>query len=104
MSDPGISYRGKDEVKSWKENQDPIKKFEKRILESGLAKEDELKKIEAEVKKEVDDAIQQAKNDPLVDEKELPDDCYVQWNSTVRIPGFLKFAPHTHKGHHKASN
>jgi len=43
MSDPGISYRSKDEVMDVRENRDPINKVKKIIFENNVASEDELR-------------------------------------------------------------
>ena len=43
MSDPGISYRSKDEVMEVREKRDPINKVKKLILENNVATEDELR-------------------------------------------------------------
>lgn len=104
MSDPGYSYRSKDEIKSWRENKDPIKKFESRIIQSGLAKEEELKKIDEEAKKEVDVAVKQAKEDPPIEDKELISDCYVRYSDPVKLPGYWKFSRHTHFGFYKGAS
>lgn len=104
MSDPGYSYRNKDEIKQWRDTRDPIKKFEKRIIDSGLVKEEELKKIELECKKEVEKAAEQARKDPDLPIKELECDCYVQYSAPVRLPGLLKFSKHNHFGFHKAAS
>lgn len=104
MSDPGVSYRTKDEVTSWRTQRDPIKKFESRIISSDLAKEEDLKMIEKETKKEVEKAVAQAKNDPNLDVKELTSDCYVQYAEPVRLPGVFKFDSHKHYGFYKATS
>ncbi|VDL77314.1 unnamed protein product [Nippostrongylus brasiliensis] len=57
MSDPGTSYRTRDEIQEVRKTRDPITGFKDRIITSGLAKEDELKAIDKEVRKEVDEAV-----------------------------------------------
>lgn len=104
MSDPGKSYRTQDEVKSWRDHKDPIKKFKARIVEAGLVKEEDLKKIEKEAKLEVEKAIEQAKNDKHVDIKELGSDCYVHYSEPVRLPGVFKYDKHQHFGFYKATS
>lgn len=62
-SDPG-RYRTKEEVESWKAK-DPIERLKKYMLENKVATEDEIKAIEDEVKKAVDEAVVFAENSPL---------------------------------------
>merc|ERR1711942_393031 len=54
MSDPGTSYRSRDEVQEVSQSRDPITGFRERIVGSGLAGQAEVKKIEQQVKKDVD--------------------------------------------------
>ncbi|OWF49774.1 pyruvate dehydrogenase E1 component subunit alpha, mitochondrial-like [Mizuhopecten yessoensis] len=63
MSDPGTSYRSREEVKEVREKKDPITTFKEKLLSSNLATADELKKIDTEVRKEVEAAAELAKND-----------------------------------------
>ena len=46
MSDPGVSYRTKDEVKSIRETRDPIEIAREIILDNSWAQESELKDYE----------------------------------------------------------
>ena len=62
MSDP-LKYRSKDEAEKAK-LRDPITIYEKRLLEKGLVKQDEIDAMTAEVANEVDEAIRQADADP----------------------------------------
>src|SRR4051812_39345645 len=57
MSDPGTSYRKRDEIDDVRKNRDPISHFKDRILKANLVSEDELKKIETEIVKEVSEAV-----------------------------------------------
>lgn len=66
MSDPGTSYRTREEIQEVRKHRDPITGFKDRILTAGLAKEDELKAIDKEVRKEVDEAVKIAHTAPLM--------------------------------------
>ncbi|KAG5521064.1 hypothetical protein RHGRI_033577 [Rhododendron griersonianum] len=61
MSDPGSTYRTRDEISGVRQERDPLERIRKLVLSHDLATEKELKDIEKEVRKEVDDAIAQAK-------------------------------------------
>lgn len=76
MSDPGTSYRTKNEIQEVREKRDPILKLKRRILELEFATEEELLNIEKEVKKEVDDAVEFAKSSPDPKPEELFTDVY----------------------------
>merc|ERR1712236_104642 len=54
MSDPGTSYRTREEVQDVRQTRDPITGFRDRIVGAGLAEVSELKAIEAQVRKDVD--------------------------------------------------
>ena len=56
MSDPGRSYRDRDEVKAMRENNDPIQNMKNLLLEHTDATEDELNTIEKNIRAEVEAA------------------------------------------------
>ncbi|XP_012502639.1 PREDICTED: pyruvate dehydrogenase E1 component subunit alpha, testis-specific form, mitochondrial isoform X1 [Propithecus coquereli] len=64
MSDPGVSYRKREEIQEVRSKSDPIMLLTDRMVNSKLASAEELKEIEAEVRKEIDDAAQFATADP----------------------------------------
>nr|WP_276616455.1 pyruvate dehydrogenase (acetyl-transferring) E1 component subunit alpha [Sphingomonas sp. SFZ2018-12] len=76
MSDPA-KYRSRDEVQSVREKSDPIEQC-KRELEAIGVKEDELKAIEAEIRKVVNDAADFAETTPEPDAAELYTDVLVE--------------------------
>lgn len=51
MSDPGITYRSREEITNVRQTRDPIEIVRKLLLDNGFAKEDELKNIERDIKK-----------------------------------------------------
>jgi len=75
MSDPA-KYRTRDEVNKIREESDPIEMARKRILERGLADEDELKKIEKAVRDTVTEAAEFAQAAAEPDPAELWTDVY----------------------------
>ncbi|KAK0574615.1 hypothetical protein LWI29_026218 [Acer saccharum] len=78
MSDPGSTYRTRDEITGVRQERDPIERIRKLILSHDLATEKELKDIEKEMRKRVDDAIAQAKESPMPDPSELFTNVYVK--------------------------
>ena len=70
MSDPA-KYRSKEEVQKMREERDPIEHVRKRVLEKKFATEDDLKKIEQDIRAIVNEAADFATNDPEPDPAEL---------------------------------
>merc|ERR1719186_2579718 len=96
MSDPGTSYRSRDEVQEVRQSRDPITGFRDRIVGAGLVDLVEVKKIEQQVRKEVDIDIKKAKEDRQIGEEELFYDMY-QNNLQGKIRGITPWDYHEHK-------
>jgi pyruvate dehydrogenase E1 component alpha subunit len=75
MSDPA-KYRTREEVDKVRTTHDPIDMVRARIIEKKFATEDELKKIDAEVRDYVNDSAEFATHDPEPDVSELYTDIY----------------------------
>jgi pyruvate dehydrogenase E1 component alpha subunit len=75
MSDPA-KYRTREEVDKVRTTHDPIDMVRNRIIEKKFATEDELKKIDAEVRDYVNDSAEFATHDPEPDVSELYADIY----------------------------
>uniref|UniRef100_A0A0C9RXM1 Pyruvate dehydrogenase E1 component subunit alpha n=1 Tax=Wollemia nobilis TaxID=56998 RepID=A0A0C9RXM1_9CONI len=78
MSDPGSTYRTRDEISGVRQERDPIERVRKLIVAHDVATAVELKDIEKEAKKEVDEAIALAKESPMPDPAELFSHVYVK--------------------------
>ena len=61
MSDPGLSYRTREEVQDIKTRRDPIAFVSHILIENKLATEDDLKVIDKLCKNEIDDAVELAR-------------------------------------------
>jgi pyruvate dehydrogenase E1 component alpha subunit len=70
MSDPA-KYRSREEVQKMRTEHDPIEQVRARLISSGRATEDQLKKIDAEVREVVNEAAEFATNDAEPDPSEL---------------------------------
>lgn len=64
MSDPGITYRTREEINEVRKNRDPIEIARHLLLNNKWASEDELKDIERKVKADIDNDVEKIKNDP----------------------------------------
>lgn len=76
VSDPA-KYRTKEEVQTYKDR-DPIKVLESKLLSEKIATEDEVKKIQSQIKKEVEAAVKFAEESKFPDPSELYTDNYLQ--------------------------
>lgn len=103
MSDPGTSYRSRDEVQGVRQTRDPINLFKERIISSGLGTAEEIKKIDDEAKKVGDAATKFCKADKEIGLEELYTDVYSQ-NIVPLIRGILPDQLHPHKTLNKAVN
>jgi pyruvate dehydrogenase E1 component alpha subunit len=74
MSDPA-TYRSKEEV-NCKKDQDPIDSLRLAIFENKIVGESEIKKIDDEIKNEINEIVEFAKNSPEPDESELLTEIY----------------------------
>jgi pyruvate dehydrogenase E1 component alpha subunit len=70
MSDPA-KYRTREEVEKVRTEHDPIEQVRSRLIEKKWATEDELKKVDAQVRQTVNEASEFATNDPEPDPAEL---------------------------------
>lgn len=58
------NYRPKEEVDDWIENRDPVKNYERFLLDEGIYSEAEMKKITDDILAEIDDAVEFAESSP----------------------------------------
>lgn len=96
MSDPGTSYRTRDEVQEVRQTRDPITSFKEKITSSNLATAEELKKIDGEIKSTVDEATKVAKSDGEISVEELTTDISSN-NLEPSIRNCLPFNPLSHQ-------
>ncbi|QKS00673.1 pyruvate dehydrogenase (acetyl-transferring) E1 component subunit alpha [Sphingomonas sp. CL5.1] len=76
MSDPA-KYRSREEVQSVRDKSDPIE-HAKKLLEAEGVKEEELKAVEAEIRRQVNEAADFAENTPEPEPQELYTDVLVE--------------------------
>jgi len=77
MSDPA-KYRTREEVQRYREQQDPIDRLRKLMLDEGMADEDTFKAIDKEIRGIVNESAQFAQDSPEPDPSELYTDVYVE--------------------------
>lgn len=103
MSDPGTSYRTRDEVQGVRQTRDPITQFKEKIVEAGLVTGDELKKLDDQIKTEVDAATKLSKSDKEIAVTELYTDVYSH-NIDPMIRGLTHDQLHKHTSLNRAVN
>jgi len=74
-SDPR-KYRTREEEQTWRER-DPLVTFSKRLVELGIATQQEIEEIENRAQEAIEQATQFALNSPMPDPAELEQDVYV---------------------------
>ncbi|CCX05354.1 dehydrogenase E1 component-domain-containing protein [Pyronema domesticum] len=67
MSDPGTTYRSRDEILQMRSTQDPISGLKKHIMEWSVCSEDELKQLDREARMMVDQHVKEAEASPVPD-------------------------------------
>nr|CAG8637770.1 14384_t:CDS:2 [Entrophospora candida] len=87
MSDPGTTYRTREEIQHMRSKNDPITKLKEFIIDLGLLTETELKQIEKEARTILEDASKKAQSDPLPDESELYTNVYAKGSNPPSIRG-----------------
>ena len=75
MSDPA-KYRTREEVQKMRDEQDPIERLKKQMVEQKLASEADLKQIDGRIRAIVAEAAEFAQSDPEPDPSELWTDVY----------------------------
>ncbi|ANB14865.1 pyruvate dehydrogenase (acetyl-transferring) subunit E1 alpha [Sugiyamaella lignohabitans] len=80
MSDPGTTYRTREEIQQMRSSNDPITGLKARLLDLGVATEAELKAVDKEARAYVDAQTAEAEADapPDADPKILFEDVYVR--------------------------
>lgn len=64
MSDPGVTYRTREEIKHVRDYRDPIMLVEHMLMENNWATEKELKDIQKEIRASIEKDVETLLNDP----------------------------------------
>lgn len=76
LSDPGTTYRTREEISSMRSSSDPIQGLKTKMLEWNVIDEASLKKVDKSAKEEVDQAVEEAKQSPEPEIRDLWTDIY----------------------------
>jgi pyruvate dehydrogenase E1 component alpha subunit len=80
MSDPGTTYRTREEIQQMRSTNDPIAGLKAKILDWGVCEEQELKDLDKSARARVDKEVKEAEESPVptADLKTLFEDVYVR--------------------------
>jgi len=98
MSDPGLTYRSRDEVAGVRKERDPIDRLKRIAIELGYATDASIKEMEKEVRIEVDAAVEFAKSDKepplseLYTDVEVPNPTYIRGTDGIYGHGTCEWA------------
>merc|ERR1711939_805271 len=89
MSDPGTTYRTREEIQHMRSANDPIAGLKQKILDWGVCTEDELKQIDKKAREDVDSEVAEAEKMPIPDAvpKILFEDIYVRGTEPKYLRG-----------------
>jgi pyruvate dehydrogenase E1 component alpha subunit len=89
MSDPGTTYRTREEIQRMRSTNDPIAGLKQKILDWGVCTEDELKSIDKEARSNVDEEVAVAEKMavPEANSKILYEDIYVRGSEPEYLRG-----------------
>ncbi|EWC47013.1 mitochondrial pyruvate dehydrogenase E1 component subunit alpha [Drechslerella stenobrocha 248] len=89
MSDPGTTYRTREEISWFRTNQDAIQSIRNRLLEWQVMTEDEFREIDRQVKEDIDREVAEAESSPVPDNtaRILYEDIYTRGSEPDWIRG-----------------
>jgi len=98
MSDPGTTYRNREEIAFTRSTRDPLEFVKKTLIDAGFADADEIKQVEKQIRKQVQEEVMLAKQDPKPTLDELIKHVYAADTSIgnyempdhIRMPDFAK--------------
>jgi pyruvate dehydrogenase E1 component alpha subunit len=90
MSDPGVTYRDRDEVANMRSSRDCIEQVKQRLIDSGYATEAELKEVEKGIRASVSAEIEEARKGNLPPTNLLHEDIF-----TECPPKYIQFSDRT---------
>ncbi|CDS12683.1 hypothetical protein LRAMOSA04869 [Lichtheimia ramosa] len=94
MSDPGTTYRTRDEIQQMRSTSDPLMNMKKRLIDMNIATEAEIKAIDKESRKLVDQAAKEAEASTEPDVGEFCTEVYVKGTEPKSIRGRVPSETH----------
>lgn len=97
MSDPGTSYRKREEIQEVRQKRDPITTFSKKLIEQNVVTQEELKAIDDQVRTEMSEVERRALTDPELEVDELYNDIFYKPEPNYMVRGCDNFTYHVSK-------
>lgn len=91
MSDPGTSYRKREEVQEVRQKKDPITTFSSKLIDSGLIEQEELKAIDTEIRTNMTEVERRSLSDPELDVQEMYNDILYKPEQDFKVRGCDNF-------------
>lgn len=90
MSDPGTTYRNREEIALTRSTRDPIEFVKKTMVDAGFASVEELKELEKKIRKSVQKEVQEAKEGsaPILDD--MFTHIYSDMEGKTEYPKFIR--------------
>jgi len=99
MSDPGVTYRSREDVNEVRKTRDPIELSKTRILDAGFATKDEMKALEKEVRAEVQEAVDFSLADEEAGYDEMFSDIYSHYDFSPKTRTVERHNYYVHADH-----
>lgn len=90
MSDPGTTYRNREEIAFTRSTRDPLEFVKKTMIDAGFADADEIKAVEKEIRREVQDEVTKAKSWS----KPIREDLFKHVQASSLEPGDFDYPDH----------
>lgn len=98
MSDPGTTYRNREEIALTRSTRDPLEFVKKTLIDAGFADSEEIKAMEKEIRKEVQKEVMKAKEYPNPSLDTLFDNVFApdltsgdsEYPEHIRMPDYAK--------------
>ena len=89
MSDPGTTYRTREEIQRMRSTNDPIAGLKTKLIEWNVVTEEELKEVDKKARADVDAEVKEAEAmaAPPADAKTLFEDIYVRGSEPAWMRG-----------------
>jgi pyruvate dehydrogenase E1 component alpha subunit len=90
MSDPGTTYRSREEVGSVRQSRDPIEYVKRLLIENSLSTPEEIKQIEKDVRALVQEALVKAKAGKPLTQEGLIQEIYADKSMKTEVQEFIR--------------
>mmetsp|Transcript_53778 Transcript_53778/g.64879 ORF Transcript_53778/g.64879 Transcript_53778/m.64879 type:complete len:401 (+) Transcript_53778:85-1287(+) len=92
MSDPGTTYRNREEIAFTRSTRDPLEFIKKTLVDAGFADAEELKSIEKQIRKEVQAEVLKAKEWPHPEKESMFKDIFTKdgTSDSQEFPPFIR--------------